>query len=148
MKATIVWSCHVIMFGLTGHCCLLPKSCSVSRDVATTSTYDSAKPEGPGYTSNTTHKNEEQISQICNQSISKSCSQNLVNPFVRCVVGKKQEYLVGEGKGKSSPVTGLEWPRGFQISSQRHRMVVRLSALRTCRLYPQEIHLVLISLRG
>jgi hypothetical protein len=36
---------------------------------------------------------------------------------------------------------------GSQISWQRHRMVVRLSALGTGRPYSQEIHLVLISVR-
>ena len=65
------------------------------------------------------------------------------------------DYLLDTEEGsKSSPVTGLEWPRGFQevkvsrLHDNGTGLVVRLSALRTGRLYPQEIILVLISVRG
>jgi hypothetical protein len=55
---------------------------------------------------------------------------------------------------QSNPITGLDRPWGFQevetprCQNKRHMKVVRLSVLRTDRLYPQDIFLLLICVRG
>ena len=59
-----------------------------------------------------------------------------------CIIKVKQSRF---RPGLAQTVLGNE---GFQISWQWHRNMVSLSGLRTGRIYPEEILLVLISVRG
>jgi hypothetical protein len=64
-----------------------------------------------------------------------------------------EELRIKDGKvtvKKSSPTTGLDRPTGFQeveaprFLDNRHMKVVRLSALRTGRVYPPEAELTIV----
>ena len=93
-------------------------------------------------------------------SIMSRSSENQLGVFLYssavCIlteVWKRRHWIFGSKQVKQSPYRpgasqSVPGSWGPQISWQRYRKLVRLSALRTGRIYPKEILLVLISLRG
>ena len=77
----------------------------------------------------------------CHRFLSIQKSENQVTMHIYILKVKQSRYRPGV-------VQRVPGSWGSQISWQRHRVVVRLSALRTARLYPQEMHLALIPVRG
>ena len=83
--------------------------------------------------------------------------RTVIRPDPSCMLRSLREPMdrnhLGQCKGKAVSLQAWSGPEGSRklgspTTWQRHRMVVRLSALRTGHLYPQEMLLVLISVRG